>query len=840
MRKSISSLFALLLLPLLALAQLVTVPRNVYFADIHLTLTNGAQEEIQRKVDALHRNQTYFKMKVDLADAYFPVIERVFKEEGVPDDYKYLALQESGLIGDAISTSNAVGYWQFKREAASDFNLRMDHRVDERRHIIEASRGAAKYFLRSNNYYNNWLNSLLSYYLGYSGAKPYTRPSDNGTRRMEITEKVNPYILTFLAHKIAYEAFIGKSNPPALSLRELRAEPGQSLADIAMATQTDYAELEKYNKWLLGNTIPSDKDYYVMVPVRNGGSDAGLLASKDTTPLTKERPAATLVKAGRNGLTTIVARPGDTKDKLAAQAGLSTRRFLRYNDLRNFDKIEPGAVYYTEKKNMAADAEYHVVQPGETMQQISQHYGIRLNYLLFKNRMKRSEVPVPGRVLWLQKRRPAHTPIEVRDLGQKQPVAAAAAPSQSQPAVASAASTEEVKEQDKAPKESIFRRFINSFKRFKEDKPEPEEAEAGMEEEAAAATEVKKPAPAVRTKATAASKAAPATETETAEEQEEDGFMDPIVIEPVETDAATEAPPTQAPAAAPQKKQPELYPQSDTTSIFQEPAHATEETVDILLDSAATSPVAAEEDTTAEEEENWIIGTATDEDSTAEVKDIFVEPAATPSAKPKPAPAKPEKAAPAAAAKPAPKPTKHIVKQGETLYAISRMYAVTVNDLTAWNKLGNEPLRAGQELYIAEPLVQPTQAETAESAAAAQPAGNSAFHTVAAGETLYQISKAYHVSLEELREWNELSDNSIRLGQELRVQAPARAAAPEETDADTETSAVPASGYHTVASGESLYQISRQYGVTIKDIMEWNNKRDFSVSIGEKLRIRKK
>lgn len=97
------------------------------------------------------------------------------------------------------------------------------------------------------------------------------------------------------------------------------------------------------------------------------------------------------------------------------------------------------------------------------------------------------------------------------------------------------------------------------------------------------------------------------------------------------------------------------------------------------------------------------------------------------------------------------------------------------------------------------------------------------------------------MSLEELRDWNSLADNSIRLGQELRVQAPTRAASPgKDADSEPEASAVPANGYHTVATGESMYQISRKYGVTIKDIMEWNNKSDFSVSIGEKLRIRKK
>ena len=223
MRKNLPLLlFMLLLLPMLALAQAVTVPRNVTVADIQIKISDRAQQEIQKKVDALHRNQTYFRNRVELADAYFPWIERTFKEEGVPDDFKYLALQESGLIGDAVSTSNAVGYWQFKKEAASDFNLRMDHIIDERRHIVEASRGAARYFKRSNAYYNNWFNTILSYYLGPTGAKAATKTSDIGSKKMEVTEKTHTYLLTYLAHKIAYENFVGKSAPPTLTLSDMR------------------------------------------------------------------------------------------------------------------------------------------------------------------------------------------------------------------------------------------------------------------------------------------------------------------------------------------------------------------------------------------------------------------------------------------------------------------------------------------------------------------------------------------------------------------------------------------------------------------------------------------
>ncbi|RAU83720.1 LysM peptidoglycan-binding domain-containing protein [Pontibacter arcticus] len=783
MRKQLP-LLVLLFLPLLAWAQAVTVPKNVYFADIHLKISDGAQQEIQKKVDALHRNQTYFRMKVDLADAYFPIIERVFKEEGVPDDYKYLALQESGLVGDAISTSNAVGYWQFKKEAASDFNLRMDNKVDERRHIIEASRGAAKYFKRSNVYYNNWFNSLLSYYLGPTGAKSYTNLADKGAKKMDVTEKSHQYVLTFLAHKIAYDNFVGKNTPPAISLREMRGTPGQSLGDIALATRTDYAELERYNKWLLGNSIPSDKDYYVMVPIRSG-STTQIVASNTTTQpsaVAKSVPAsmaaAAMVK--RNNLNALIAREGDTKDRLALQAGVSTRKFLKYNDMRNFDKIEAGAAYYVEPKHSSAQTEFHVVQPGENMQQISQHYGIKLQYLQFKNRMGRNEVPLPGRVLWLQKRRPASTPVEVRDLSQKQAASTQPTTTTAPTTVKSTPAKVATAKAD-APKENFFTRFINSFKR-------------------------KKAAPA---------EAAPVLETPVAE-----------------------APVTETEPVAPTEVfvEPAIDPNANKSAMY--PGQRTLPATNTTPANTASAPVAS--------------GEAEIEDITPEDEGAFTETATAPAPKPAVVPVKKATPAPASnktvavtpaktdttpVSRPVMKAAKHAVQKGETLYGISRIYAVTVADLVAWNNLTDQPLKLGQELIIAEPLNVPAQQQQTTST----PAAVTGTHTVLAGETLYQISKKYNVSLQDLSTWNNLVDNAIKPGQELRLTAPA---GEEEVEEETSSQAVtPIQGesmYHTVASGESMYQISRKYGVTIKDLMEWNNKSDFNVKPGDKLLVKRK
>jgi membrane-bound lytic murein transglycosylase D len=199
---------------------------------------------------------------------------------------------------------------------------------------------------------------------------------------------------------------------------------------------------------------------------------------------------------------------------------------------------------------------------------------------------------------------------------------------------------------------------------------------------------------------------------------------------------------------------------------------------------------------------------------------------------------------PAVTQQPVTKPTHHIVKQGETLYSISRLYATTVGDVVKWNNLGETPIKIGQKLLIAEPLKAPVKS-TVLIEETSPIASNNNFHIVETGETLYQISKKYNVSLEDLQNWNDLIGNNIAIGQKLRVVAPAgESAKAETTTAKSETkngtTSVDEQLYHTVAAGESMYQISRKYDVTIKDIMQWNNKSDFNVSLGERLLIKKK
>ena len=196
------------------------VPSTYEFAGIKLNIEEGARKQIQEDVDALTRNQTYFNRKVEKIDLYFPIIERVFREENLPDDFKYLAIQESALISDAVSSSNAVGFWQFKEASALEVGLRVDRNVDERMHITESSRGAAKYLKKNNFFFNNWLYALLAYNTGPGGAEQHIDKKYLGKTKMEINKHTHWYIKKFLAHKIAFENEINKNYTPTLNLYE--------------------------------------------------------------------------------------------------------------------------------------------------------------------------------------------------------------------------------------------------------------------------------------------------------------------------------------------------------------------------------------------------------------------------------------------------------------------------------------------------------------------------------------------------------------------------------------------------------------------------------------------
>jgi membrane-bound lytic murein transglycosylase D len=399
------------------------VPATLEVAGLHLVLSDEARHLIQQRADGLMRHQPSFKSRVELADASFPIIDKILQQEGVPLDFRYLALQESALLGDAESNHGAVGYWQLKRETATGLGLRVDEIVDERRHLAASTRAAARYLLRSQASTQNWLTTLLSYQTGLGGVKPYQLATDADATEMNIEADTHPYILMFLAQKLVFEPACGLNPAPPLLLQEFPAVSGQTLAQQAAGLSTAPADLTRHNRWLLHpeDPVPAEGGpYTLLVPVSSVSQRVALIsrqAAGSGAQLITPPPmvAHNAAQVQVNHLKALIALPNESAEDLARRGGVRLSQFLRDNDLRAFDKVVAGRPYFLEKKREDADTDYHVIQPGEDLADVSQKYGIQRHAIRRKNHLAANEELRAGRVLWLRHIRPREVAVEYRD-----------------------------------------------------------------------------------------------------------------------------------------------------------------------------------------------------------------------------------------------------------------------------------------------------------------------------------------------------------------------------------------------------------------------------------------
>ena len=193
--KKVLVLWLCSLLPLAAAAQTTyPVPERLDFADVAVQLDPQARQLVQTDVDALLRNRNFFNARLERAWMYFPLVEPILAQNGIPDDFKYLIIQESGLVPDALSTSQAVGFWQLKKETAQEFGLRIDDVVDERKHIQQATYAASKYLARNQKVLKNWVSTLYSYFQGLGGVQNLLPQDWKGARQIQLTAEADRYI----------------------------------------------------------------------------------------------------------------------------------------------------------------------------------------------------------------------------------------------------------------------------------------------------------------------------------------------------------------------------------------------------------------------------------------------------------------------------------------------------------------------------------------------------------------------------------------------------------------------------------------------------------------------
>ena len=405
-------------------AQVPQVPLEMQFADLTLRIHPQAQREIQLDVDALYRNQTYFNLKADRFNLYLPILERELRNQEVPDEIKYLVIQESGLVPDAVSTSNAVGFWQFKQGTAEEVGLRVDSQIDERKNIAKATRGAAIYLKKHQNILNNWMAALVSYQMGLGGAKAYFGNQYAGQKLVVVDRNTHWYFKKFLAHKVAFEAARISLTSTTPRLTEVQIQGPTTFIALSKRFGVPEAQLIEFNKWAVNGKIPTGSHTLFLLkgtgllegPVPSQNQPRQATASSKNTPTYKPKntfPKITgnTTKATQpnqilvNNLEGVQASSQLPASEFSEEIGLRQKRFLKFNDLQESEVVQEGGYYYTEKKRSSAAVATHTVAAGETLWSISQKYGIRLASLKSKNRIRKEVDLRPGMILNLQEAR---------------------------------------------------------------------------------------------------------------------------------------------------------------------------------------------------------------------------------------------------------------------------------------------------------------------------------------------------------------------------------------------------------------------------------------------------
>ncbi len=210
------------------------------------------------------------------AHKFFPVIEPILREYGIPDDFKYVAVIESSLT-QAVSPAKATGFWQLMEGTGKDFKLEINANVDERYHIEKSTRAACEYLLRSKRQFGSWTMAAAAYNAGNLGvSRQVDRQGVSGYYDLLLNEETGRYVFRILALKeIMSDPYkYGFNMTPEHLYNHIptyTVKVNNAVKDFAEFARThgiNYKILKIHNPWLreahLNNA--SGKEYEIEIP----------------------------------------------------------------------------------------------------------------------------------------------------------------------------------------------------------------------------------------------------------------------------------------------------------------------------------------------------------------------------------------------------------------------------------------------------------------------------------------------------------------------------------------------------------------------------------------------
>lgn len=253
------------------------LPESANFAGEDVPL---AEWDLRERMDRELLVNTYWQsntlLAIKRANRWFPVIEPILQKNGVPDDFKYLALIESGLTM-VVSPSGATGFWQFLEATGKQYQLEINDEVDERYHVEKSTEAACKYLNEAYRKFGSWSMAAASYNMGQGGLdKQVNRQGVTNYWDLLLNEETSRYVFRILAVKEILSnpdqyGFVIRPSDLYETLPYKTIVVYNEITDLAQFAHShgiSYKTLKLYNPWLRQNYLrnKSKTAYTIKLP----------------------------------------------------------------------------------------------------------------------------------------------------------------------------------------------------------------------------------------------------------------------------------------------------------------------------------------------------------------------------------------------------------------------------------------------------------------------------------------------------------------------------------------------------------------------------------------------
>jgi len=261
-------------------AAAIKLPAKMSFAGEPVPLTIAdVRERLDREmhINAYWHTNTIFLLK--RANRWLPQISKILKEEGIPDDFKYMPAIEGAFKND-ISPKAAVGFWQFRKDAAKEFGLEVNRQVDERYDPLKSTKAACKYLTKAYDKFGNWTLVAASFNRGRAGIiRAMDKQEIDNYYDLMLNEETSRYVFRILAakevieHPKRYGFEVEESqlyNIEPVKYIKITSSV-DNWVDWSKAQGINLKLLKRHNPWIQSDnlTVSRGNEYLVAIPLES-------------------------------------------------------------------------------------------------------------------------------------------------------------------------------------------------------------------------------------------------------------------------------------------------------------------------------------------------------------------------------------------------------------------------------------------------------------------------------------------------------------------------------------------------------------------------------------------